>query len=152
MSDFTQILDRLPSQVSNVVRQVESGDHANVSDADAREAYTHVADQLTPEEFQRAATDAWQPDRRRSSAEQAADYLRKQAAQRGIQVPNLPTGDIAANDPGALADATTQVNDAGRQHPPGHVRAGRHVLHPDRQGGPAGRSKAFAAQQISNRS
>jgi hypothetical protein len=112
MTDFTQILDRLPPQVTNVIRQLDTGDDANVSDADARDAFDHVTTQLTPEEFQKAAADAYNrltPEQR----SEAAEYLRKQAQERGIQVPNLPTGDIAATDSGALADATAQVNQDG---------------------------------------
>ena len=112
MTDLTQILDRLPPQVTNVIRDVQAGNHDKVSDADARQAYDHVATQLTPEEFQQAATKAYDqltPEQRA----QAAQWLKTQAQQRGIPVPNLPTADVATNDPGALADATAQVNNQG---------------------------------------
>ena len=44
---------------------------------------------------------------------QVADYLRLQAQQHGINVPNLPSGSAAAVDPGALADATAQIHGQG---------------------------------------
>jgi len=112
VNDLTSLLGNLPAAVVNVVRQVAAGNHADVPDAEAHAAYNHVAGQLTPEEFQQAAANAYEqmtPEQRA----QVADYMRSQAAQPGVDVPSIPPASVAANDPGALADATAQVHAQG---------------------------------------
>ena len=39
MKDITQVLDRLSPQISNVLRQAQTGDPDAVSDADLHQAY-----------------------------------------------------------------------------------------------------------------
>jgi hypothetical protein len=112
MNDLSQLLGNLPPVVGNVLREVQAGNHAAVPDAQAHEAYTHVASQLSPEEFQQVAAEAYQqmtPDQR----SQVADYLRTQAQLHGISVPALPSSSLASTNPGTLADATAQVQSQG---------------------------------------
>jgi hypothetical protein len=103
------MLQNLSPAVSNVVQQVQAGNHDAVPDAEAHDAYTQVAGQLSPEEFQQVAAKAYS-DMTPEQRSQVADYLRAQAKQHGIDVPNLPSASTAAGDPGALADATAQVH------------------------------------------
>jgi hypothetical protein len=112
VNDLTSLLGNLPAAVVNVVRQVAAGNHADVPDAEAHAAYNHVAGQLTSDEFQQAAANAYEqmtPEQRA----QVADYMRSQAGQPGVDVPSIPPASVAANDPGALADATAQVHAQG---------------------------------------
>ena len=112
MNDLTSLLGNLPPAVGNVVRQVAAGNHADVPDAEAHAAYNHVAGQLTSDEFQQAAANAYEqmtPEQRA----QVADYMRSQAGQPGVDVQSIPPASVAANDPGALADATAQVHAQG---------------------------------------
>ncbi|HEV2005730.1 MAG TPA: hypothetical protein VGQ85_03875, partial [Candidatus Limnocylindrales bacterium] len=60
MNDLSQLFGSLPPVVGNVLRQVQAGNHAAVPDAQAHEAFTHVAGQLSPEEFQQVAAGAYQ--------------------------------------------------------------------------------------------
>lgn len=109
MNDLTHMLGNLSPTVSSVLQQVSAGNHASVSDADAHQAYGQVAAQLSPQEFQQVASDAYTrltPDQRT----QVADYLRSQAANQSINVPQLPSGPQAASDPAALAAATSQIH------------------------------------------
>ena len=83
-----------------------------VPDAQAHAAYSHVTGQLSPEEFQQVAADAYAkltPEQR----SQVADYLRTQAQQHGITAPDVPSAGAAASDPGALANATAQIQGQG---------------------------------------
>jgi hypothetical protein len=108
MNDLGQLLRQLPPAVTNVLQQVQAGNHDAVSSEDANAAFSHVTNQLSPEEFQQVASDAYQ----RLSPEQrsdVADYLRTQTRQQGTTVTNLPSSSVAAKDPGALADATAQI-------------------------------------------
>jgi hypothetical protein len=112
MTDLTRLFGNLPPEISNVIQQVQAGDHAAVPDAQAHQAYSHVTGQLSPEEFQQVAADAYAtltPEQR----SQVADYLRTQAQQHGVSVPNVPSAGTAATDAGALADATAQVQSQG---------------------------------------
>lgn len=112
MNDLTQLLGNLPPAVSNVLQQVQAGNQASVTDAAAHEAYTHVAGQLNAEEFKQVAASAYaklSPEQR----SEVADYMRTQAQQQGITVPNLPTAAAAADDPSALADSTAHVQAQG---------------------------------------
>jgi len=112
MNDLSQLLGNLPPVVGNVLRQVQAGNHAAVPDGEANEAFTHVAGQLSPEEFQQAASDAYQqmtPDQR----SQVADYMRTQSQQNGSNPPALPSSSLASTNPGTLADATAQVHGQG---------------------------------------
>jgi hypothetical protein len=110
MKDLTDLLGgNVPPEVANVVQQVEAGNHDAVPDDQAHQAYASTTGQLSVEEFQQVAAKAYAqltPDQRA----QIADYLRTQAQQHGINVPNLPSASTAAGDPGALADATAQVH------------------------------------------
>jgi hypothetical protein len=109
MQDLGQLLQHLPPSVTNVLQQVQAGNHAAVSNEDANAAFNHVTTQLSPEEFQQVAADAYQqlsPEQR----SEVADYLRKQSQQQGASVgATLPTPSAAANDPAALANATAQI-------------------------------------------
>jgi hypothetical protein len=109
MQDLSQLLQRLPPSVTNVLQQVQAGNHAAVSSEDANAAFNHVTTQLSPEEFQQVAANAYQqlsPEQR----SEVADYLRKQSQQQGASVgATLPTPSAAATDPAVLADATTQI-------------------------------------------
>jgi hypothetical protein len=110
--DLTRILGNLSPEIGKVLQQVQAGDHSAVPDAQAHEAYSQLAGQLSPEEFQQVAADAYgklSPAQR----SEVADYMRVQAQQHGIDVPNLPSASTAATDPGALADATAQVQGQG---------------------------------------
>lgn len=112
MNDLTGLLANLPPTVTKVLQQVQAGNHAAVPDPQAHEAFSHVAGQLSPEEFQQVAANAYQrlsPEQR----SQVADYMRTQAQQNRVNVPNLPSANVAARDPGALADATAQVQAQG---------------------------------------
>lgn len=112
MFDVTQLLNNVPPTVGGVLRQVQAGNHAAVPDADAHAAYSHVVPQLSPGEFQQVAADAYAkltPEQR----SQIADYIRTQAQQQGINVPNVPTPGAAAADPAVLADATASVQGQG---------------------------------------
>jgi hypothetical protein len=112
MNDLSQLLGNLPPVVGDVLRQVQAGNHAAVPDDQAQEAATHVAGQLSPEEFQKAAADAYQqmtPEQRT----EVASYLQAQAQQHGIDLPALPSAGTASANPGALADATAQVQSQG---------------------------------------
>lgn len=112
MTGSTDLFGSLPAAVSNVIRQVHAGDHAAVPDAEATQAYSHVAGQVSPEEFQQVASESYAqmtPEQR----SQVADYLRTQAAQSGVSVPAIPSAADAASRPGALADATAQVHAQG---------------------------------------
>jgi hypothetical protein len=108
VNDLGQMLRQLPQAVANVVQQVQAGNHDAVSNEDANAAFSHVANQLTPEEFQQVAANAYQ---QLSPAQRSdvADYLRKQTQQQGTTVSNLPSPSAAANDPNALAGATAQI-------------------------------------------
>jgi hypothetical protein len=110
MKDITQMLDRLSPQISKVLSQAQTGDPDAVSDADLHQAYRQVAPQLTREEFQQAASEAYDrltPDER----SRIAEHLRAQAEPRDLPMSTLPSGAIAATDPGALAAATADMND-----------------------------------------
>ncbi len=116
MTHLKRLFGSLPPEVSNVIQQVEAGDHSAVPDAQAHAAYSHVAGQLSPEEFQQVAADAYTkltPEQR----SQVADYLRTQAQQHGITVPDVPSAETAAADPGALANATAQIQGQGPNIP-----------------------------------
>ncbi|MDQ6877365.1 MAG: hypothetical protein M3082_06640 [Candidatus Dormibacteraeota bacterium] len=109
MNDLTQMLGKLSPDLANVVQQVQAGDHAAVPDNQAHAAYNQVAAPLSVDEFQQVAAKAYaqfSPEQR----SQIAGYLRTQAQQHGITLPNLPSASAAAGDPGALADATAQVH------------------------------------------
>ena len=109
MKDITQVLDRLSPQLSAVLRQAQDGPDA-VSDADVHRAYQQVAPKLTREEFQQAASDAYDrltPEER----SRIADHLRAQAEPRDLPMSTLPSAMTAATDPGALAAATADLND-----------------------------------------
>jgi hypothetical protein len=110
MKDITQVLDRLSPQISNVLRQAQSGGPDAVSDAALHQAYRQVAPQLTREEFQQAASEAYDrmtPDER----SRIAEHLRAQAEPRDLPMSTLPSAATAATDPGALAAATADMND-----------------------------------------
>jgi hypothetical protein len=112
MTDLSGLLGSLSPTVANVLQQVQAGNHAAVPNSQAHEAFQHVTSDLTQAQFQQAAADAYgqlTPDQR----SQIAEYLRTQAQQRGIPVPNLPAPAVAANDAGALADATATVHAQG---------------------------------------
>jgi len=99
MTDLTQLLGDLSPEVSNVIAQVQAGNHAAVPDVQAHTAFSQTAGQLSPEQFQQAAADAYgqlSPSQR----SQIAGYLLVAAKQQGINVPNLPSGSAAASDPG----------------------------------------------------
>ena len=59
MTDLTQLLGDLSPEVSNVVQQVQAGSHAAVPDSEAHTAFSQTAGQLSPEQFQQVATDAY---------------------------------------------------------------------------------------------
>jgi hypothetical protein len=109
MNDLGQLLRQLPPAVTNVLQQVQAGNHDAVSNEDANTAFSHVTSQLSPDEFQQVAADAYQrlsPTQR----SEVADYLRKQTQQQGTTVATtLPSPSAAASDPGALANATAQI-------------------------------------------
>jgi hypothetical protein len=66
MKDITQVLDRLSPQIADLLRQAQTGGPDAVSDADVHQAYQQVAPQLSREEFQQAASEAYDrltPDR-----------------------------------------------------------------------------------------
>ena len=110
MKDITQVLDRLSPQISNVLRQAQTGGPDAVSDADLHQAYLQVAPQLTREEFQQAASEAYDrltPDER----SRLAEHLRAQAEPRDLPMSTLPSGATAAKDPAALAAATADMHD-----------------------------------------
>jgi hypothetical protein len=112
MKEITQLLGYLPPAVTDVLAQVASGNHAAVPDAAAQAAYVHVVPQLTQEEFQQAATGAFErlsPEER----SQVADYLRTQGQQTGTDLRDLPSAATAATDPGALASATAALHAQG---------------------------------------
>jgi hypothetical protein len=112
VNDLSQLLSNLPPVVGNVLRQVQTGNHAAVPDAQANAAFSHVASQLTPEEFQQVAADAYQrmtPDQR----SEVAEYMRTQPQQQGGAASTLPSSATAAANPGALAAATAQVHSEG---------------------------------------
>lgn len=112
MHDLGQMLGQLSPVVSNVLQQVQAGNHAAVSNEDANTAFGHVTQQLSPEEFQQVAADAYQqlsPTQR----SEVADYLRKQTQQQGPTSATLPTPAAAATDPASLADATAQIHAQG---------------------------------------
>ena len=109
MTDLSNLLSNLPPSVANVLRQVGAGNHSAVPDAEAQQAYSHVTSQLTQDEFQQVATNAYQqmsPEQRG----QVADYLRTQGSQLGATANTLPSAEVAAADPQALASATAQVH------------------------------------------
>lgn len=109
MKDLGQLLNQLPPAVTNVLQQVQAGNHDAVSNQDASTAFNHVATTLSPEEFQQVAADAYQKLTPAQRSE-VADYLQRQAQQQGTTVAtNLPAPSVAANDPGALANATAQI-------------------------------------------
>ena len=109
MNDLGQLFRQLPPAVANVLQQFQAGNHAAVSNEDANAAFSHVTNQLSPEEFQQVAANAYQqlsPEQR----SEVADYLRHQTQQQGATVvTTLPSASAAANDPGALANATAQI-------------------------------------------
>jgi len=72
VNDLTSLLGNLPAAVVNVVRQVAAGNHADVPDAEAHAAYNHVAGQLTPEEFQQAAANAYEQKKAEVEAKKKA--------------------------------------------------------------------------------
>jgi hypothetical protein len=109
MNDLGQMLRQLPQAVTNVVQQVQAGNHDAVSNEEANAAFSHLTSQLSPEEFQQVASNAYQQLSPAQRSE-VADYLQKQTQQQGTSVPNLPSPSVAANDPGALADATAQIH------------------------------------------
>jgi hypothetical protein len=109
MKDLGQLLNQLPPAVTNVLQQVQAGNHDAVSNQDASTAFNHVATTLSPEEFQQVAADAYQKLTPAQRSE-VADYLQRQTQQQGTAVAtNLPSPAVAANDPGALASATAQI-------------------------------------------
>ena len=109
MNDLTQMLRQLPQSVTDVVQQVQAGNHDAVSSADANAAFSHVTNQLSPQEFQQVAANAYE---RLTPAQRSevADYIQKQTAQQGTTVSNLPSPAAAANDQNALAAATAQIH------------------------------------------
>jgi hypothetical protein len=112
MTDLTKMMGDLSPEVSSVIAQVQAGNHAAVPDAQAHAAFSQTAGQLSPEQFQQVAADAYgkmTPDQR----SQIAHYLVGAAKQHGINVPNLPSGTLAAADPAALADGTAQIHGQG---------------------------------------
>jgi hypothetical protein len=109
MTDLSSLLSNLPPGIANVISQVTAGNHAAVPDAEAQQAYSHVTGQLSQDEFQQVAANAYQqmtPEQRG----QVADYLRTQGGQLGTTAPSVPTAAEAAADPNALATATAQVH------------------------------------------
>ena len=114
MNDLGQLLGHLPPSVTNVLQQFQAGNHAAVSSEDATAAYSHLTGQLSPEEFQQVAANAYNQLSPAQRSE-VADYLRNQAQQQGgtVATTSLPTPSAAAGDPGALADATAQIHSQG---------------------------------------
>jgi hypothetical protein len=110
MKDITQVLDRLSPQIADLLRQAQTGGPDAVSDEDVHQAYQQVAPQLSREEFQQAASEAYDrltPDER----SRIAEHLRSQAEPRDLPMSTLPSGATAATDPGALAAATADMHD-----------------------------------------
>ncbi len=59
MNEMSQMLGKLSPEVSNIIGQVEAGNDAAVADAQAHAAFNQTAVQLSPEQFQHVAADAY---------------------------------------------------------------------------------------------
>jgi hypothetical protein len=112
MKDLTELLSNLPTAVTSAIQQYQQGNHDAVPDAQAHEAYTHVAGQLSSDEFQQVASNAYAQLNPQQRTE-LADYMRSQAQQHGISVPDLPPANAAAPTPDDLGNATAKVQEQG---------------------------------------
>ena len=92
-----------------VNRYDEGAPWEGISDQEAIGRYQQVATQVSPDVFQQSAQDALS----RLTPEQRAQFgqfLQQQAQSRGVTVPDFATSTQFSEDPGRLAQATTQLN------------------------------------------
>ena len=79
------------------------------SDQEVMQRYGQIAPQLPPQDYQQAATAAFErmsPQER----QQFAQYVQQAAQQQGLNVPQMGGNMQRYQDPGALAQMTTQVH------------------------------------------
>jgi hypothetical protein len=99
-------------EYQDFVRRYEDGPPwTGVSDQEATQRYQQVAPQLSPQEYQQSAQEAFSrlsPQER----QQFGEYLRQQARQQGVSIPDLNRDgvDDRLQDAGHLAQVTSQLH------------------------------------------
>ncbi len=98
-------------QLQDFANRWQSGNAHEIPTAEVADHYGTVATNLTPDQYQQAAQEAFtrlSPDQRA----QFAQWLQSQTQQHGVNVPALGGGTPATQlqDPGQLAQVTTQVH------------------------------------------
>lgn len=95
--------------LTNLIQQFQDGQHDAVNDDDLHQQYSQVSSQVPQSDYEASAASAYEsltPEQRADFA----DYLRQQAAQRGIETPALGTPPSVSSDASALATTTAQMH------------------------------------------
>jgi hypothetical protein len=98
-------------QLQDFANRWQSGGAHQMSTEEVADKYSQVAPNLTPDQYQAAAQDAFS----KMSPEQRAEFaqwLQAHSQQHGVDVPQLDGAgvDPSVQDPGRLAQVTTQVH------------------------------------------
>jgi len=98
-------------QLQDFANRWQSGNAHEMSGQEVADTYGKVAPNLTPDQYQASAQEAFEkltPEQR----SQFAQWLQTQSQQQGVAVPDLDGDgvDDRLSDPGRLAQVTTQVH------------------------------------------
>jgi hypothetical protein len=98
-------------ELQDFANRWQSGGGHQMSTQEVADKYSQVAPNLTPDQYQAAAQDAFSKMTPEQRAE-FAQWLQTHSQQNGVNVPQLDGAgvDQSVQDPGRLAQATTQVH------------------------------------------